>query len=71
MFADAYLKESEKSDSFFIRRDIMCPHTAWKKVNDVYVCMRCGLTKTYDGRVLFDRKLPNYKLKKRKAKRRK
>ena len=46
----------------------MCPHTAWKKVNDVYVCMRCGLTKTYDGRVLFDRKLPNCKLKKRKVK---
>lgn len=43
----------------------MCGHI-WKKVNDVYICVRCGLTKTYDGRILFDRKLPNYKSKKKK-----
>lgn len=44
----------------------MCPHTTWQKFNDVYVCVRCGLTKTYDGRIIFDRKLTNYKPKKRK-----
>lgn len=33
-----------------------CPHI-WKKVNDVSVCVRCGLTRTYDGRILFDRRL--------------
>ena len=36
----------------------MCGHQ-WKKVNDVYVCIKCGLTKTYDGKIIFDRKLPN------------
>ena len=45
----------------------MCPHATWKKINDVYVCVRCGLTKTYDGRILFDRKLVNYKSKRRKG----
>jgi hypothetical protein len=43
----------------------MCSHI-WKKVNDVSVCVRCGLTKTFDGRILFDRKLSNYKPKKKK-----
>lgn len=46
----------------------MCNHQ-WQKVNDVCVCVRCGLTKTYDGRILFDRQLPNYKRKKRKKRR--
>jgi hypothetical protein len=41
----------------------MCSHE-WKKVNDVQVCIRCGLTRMPDGRMLFDRKLPNYKSKK-------
>ena len=36
-----------------------CPHI-WKKVNDVHVCVRCGLTRIDDNQVLFDRKLPNY-----------
>lgn len=40
----------------------MCSHE-WRKVNDVHVCLRCGLTKTFDGKFLFDRKLPNYKRK--------
>lgn len=48
----------------------MCGHD-WKKINDVWVCLRCGLTKTYDGRFLFDRKIINYKSKKRKVKRKK
>ena len=33
-----------------------CPHI-WKKVNEVKVCVRCGLTRTYDGRILFDKAL--------------
>lgn len=38
----------------------MCKHI-WKKVNDVRVCLRCGLTvRKLDGAVIgFDRKLPN------------
>lgn len=46
----------------------MCPHSNTKKINDVRVCLKCGMTLTNDGRVLFDRKLPNCKLKKRKVK---
>jgi hypothetical protein len=45
----------------------MCNHI-WQKVNDVFVCSRCGLTRTTSGKIIFDRKLPNYK-KKRKRKR--
>lgn len=40
----------------------MCRHE-WRKVNDVLVCLRCGLTRTYDGKVIFDRKMANYKRK--------
>lgn len=36
----------------------MCSHT-WKKVNSVWVCVKCGLTKTFDGKMVFDRELPN------------
>lgn len=46
----------------------MCNHANTKKINGVKVCLNCGLTITPDGRVLFDRALPNY-TKKRKAKR--
>ena len=42
----------------------MCSHD-WVKVNDVTVCKRCGMTRTPKG-VIFDRRLPNYKPKKRK-----
>lgn len=45
----------------------MCAHQ-WKKINDVYVCVRCGLTKIYEGPILFDRHLPNVNMKKRKKK---
>lgn len=38
----------------------MCNHQ-WKKINDIKVCTRCGLTITYDGKIMFDRKLPNYR----------
>ena len=38
----------------------MCSHI-WKKVNAVNVCIRCGLTRMPDGKIIFDRKIPNYK----------
>ncbi len=34
----------------------MCGHD-WEQVNDCFVCLRCGLTRTFDGKILFDRKL--------------
>jgi hypothetical protein len=43
----------------------MCGHQ-WKKTNDVFVCVRCGMTRTYDGKIMFDRKIVNYKPKKQK-----
>lgn len=45
----------------------MCPHD-WRQINDVTVCVRCGMTRTKDGKVFFDRKLPNYKAKRGKKK---
>lgn len=47
----------------------MCSHN-FVRVNDVIACTRCGLTRTNDGRVIFDRKLVNYKPKKRKVRKR-
>ena len=41
----------------------MCPHV-WKRVENTHVCVRCGLTRLPDGRIFFDRRLPNYKKKK-------
>lgn len=43
----------------------MCNHD-FVKINDVSVCRKCGLTRTYDGRILFDKRLPNRVQKKRK-----
>ena len=40
-----------------------CGHQ-WKKVNDVFVCVRCGITRLPNGKIYFDRKLPNVKVKK-------
>ena len=45
----------------------MCSHI-WKTVNDIKVCVRCGLTKTFDGRILFDRKIANFNPMKKKKK---
>lgn len=42
----------------------MCNHV-WKKVEDVHVCLRCGLTRTPDGKYIFDKKITNYRPKKR------
>lgn len=36
----------------------MCGHE-WKKQNDLTVCIKCGLIRTYDGKVIFDRTLPD------------
>lgn len=45
----------------------MCSHI-WKKINEVQVCVRCGLTRLPNGRMFFDRALPNYLDKKKKCK---
>ena len=45
----------------------MCSHN-WIKYNDITACTKCGLTRTDDGKVIFDKKLPNYKPKKRRVK---
>lgn len=42
-----------------------CTHSNTKKVNDLRVCLSCGLTLTPDGKIIFDRKIVNYKPKKR------
>lgn len=44
----------------------MCPHTNLKKINDLRVCLNCGLTITNDGKVFIDRRIVNYKPKKQK-----
>lgn len=46
----------------------MCNHVNRVKINDVCVCLKCGLTVTTDGKVMFDKKLVNYKSKKRRGK---
>lgn len=43
----------------------MCSH-CWKKVNDIKVCINCGLTVTYDNKILFDKPIVDYKSKPRK-----
>ena len=43
-----------------------CSHSNTVKLNDVKVCLRCGLTLMPDGKVIFDKKICNYKPKRRK-----
>lgn len=43
----------------------MCKHQ-WVKVNDVYVCKKCGMTRTPDGKIMFDRDATNICKKRRK-----
>ena len=43
-----------------------CSHSNTMKLNDVKVCLNCGLMITFDGKVMFDRKIVNYRPKKRK-----
>lgn len=38
----------------------MCNHGNRKKIGAVWVCVNCGLTILPDGKVFFDRELPNY-----------
>lgn len=33
----------------------MCSHH-WKKVNDAYVCIKCGITRTLDGKYIYEKK---------------
>lgn len=54
-----YYIEERKQDC------LMCNHE-WQKINSVKVCMNCGMTITPDGKIVFDRKIVNYKPKKRK-----
>lgn len=44
----------------------MCNHTM-HKFNDLYVCIKCGYTVTKDKKVIFDRKLPTFRPKNKKA----
>lgn len=37
----------------------MCQHN-FKQVNDVKICIRCGLTIPQDGRPFFDKKIMPY-----------
>ena len=41
----------------------MCKHGNTIKVNDIKVCLSCGMTLTYDNKIIFDRKIVNYKRK--------
>lgn len=45
----------------------MCKHQ-FIKVNDVSVCKKCGLTFSFDGKVLFDRPFANVGKKKKRRK---
>lgn len=49
---------------------IACSHTNTKKMNDVKVCLDCGLHLLPNGRVLFDKSIVNYKPKKTKKRKR-
>lgn len=42
----------------------MCSHKM-VNVGGVKVCLKCGMTVLSDGSIYFDRKLPNYKSKRR------
>lgn len=43
-----------------------CKHENTVKINDVKVCLKCGMTLTMDGKILFDKEIVNYTSKKRK-----
>lgn len=48
----------------------MCAHANTIKVNDVKVCLNCGLTMTPDNKIIFDKKIVNYKPRKQKKQKR-
>lgn len=37
----------------------MCSHK-WLKVNDLDVCTKCGVTRLFNGKILFDKALTRY-----------
>lgn len=43
----------------------MCKHE-FIKINDIVICKKCGINKTPDGKIIFDRKVINYRPKRRK-----
>ena len=45
----------------------MCKHE-FVKHNDVTACIKCGMTRIAGGKIIFDKKLPNYKPNKKKGK---
>ena len=47
----------------------MCSHTNTQKINDVKVCLSCGMTILPNGKIIFDRKIVNYNPKKKRKKR--
>mgnify|MGYP003201858938 FL=1 len=36
----------------------MCDHL-WQRVNDVWVCAKCGFTRLPTGQIMFDKQYPN------------
>lgn len=44
----------------------MCNHSNTKRVGELKVCLKCGMTVLPNGQIFFDRELPNYKSKKTK-----
>lgn len=46
----------------------MCSH-CWRKVNDVWICTKCGLTRLIDGRFYFDHQYRDIAGKKRRRRR--
>lgn len=48
----------------------MCKHQ-FIKINDVSVCKHCGLTFSFDGKIMFDRQFANVGKKVKKKRRKK
>ena len=38
----------------------MCNHN-FIKINDIKVCIKCGLTRLYNGKIFFDKKIKNFR----------
>ena len=43
-----------------------CNHSNTKKVNDIKVCLQCGMSIMPDGKIYFDKDIVNYRPKRRK-----
>ena len=39
----------------------MCSHGNTVKINDVRVCLKCGMTITNNGKIIFDKKIAGYR----------